>query len=184
MYGKRFFVLFFSLLLVLSVPSFSFARGTKIAVIDMQQIMQQSNIGKATISKLKAKYKALQEKLNQQAKKVQQARQEFEKKAPLLSKEAKQKEEQQITNMIRDLQAQQQNYQMEMRQAEQEAMKPIFAKLKALIHKIGKKKGYAIILEKSMPGVYYVSPKIDITKMIINVLNKETAHKNHKKTKK
>ncbi len=181
MYSKRFFILFFSFVLLLSFSSFSFARGVKIAVIDMQQIIQQSNIGKATISKLKAKYRSLQEKLNQQAKKVQQARQEFEKKAPLLNKEAKQKEEQQISNMIRDLQAQQQNYQMEMRQAEQEAMKPIFAKLKALIHDIGKKKGYSIILEKNMPGIYYVSPKIDITKMIIKELNKETSSKTKNK---
>ncbi len=177
---KRFLILFFSLFFVLSYTSFSYARGIKIAVIDMQQIMQQSNIGKTTISKLKAKYKNLQEKLNQQAKKVQQARQEFEKKAPLLSKEAKQKEAQKISNMIRDLQAQQQNYQMEMRQAEQEAMKPIFAKLRKLIQKIGREKGYAIILEKNMPGVYYVSPRVDITKMIIKELNKETS----KKTKK
>ena len=50
------------------------------------------------------------------------------------------------------------------------------------MNEVGKKRGYSLILEKNMPGLYYFSPAVDITDEIIKAYDaKQGAAKPAKK---
>ncbi len=188
MISQRLFSTFFAILFIFIFTSATtvHAKTYKIAVIEMQQIVKGCKAGKKAMRQLQVKYQKLQKKLNEQAKKIQQFKENILKNSSILTQQAKKEKEKEYEQMVQKIQAEQQNAQMEMRQAEQAALKPIFKQLKQLLTKIGKEKGYALILEGNMPGVYYTSSRIDITKMVIKKLDavmSKSSKKSHKKGK-
>ena len=153
---------------------------TKIAVIDMQKVMRESHAGKAAMEKLNKKFEKLREELKKKQEELKAFKDDLEKKAPLLSEEARAEKERQYKKMLREFKDQSDDAQFEMRQAESRTMEPILKELEKVVTKIGKEKGYSLILENKMPGIYYVSPDADITDEIIKAYDEMKA-KEHKK---
>ncbi len=97
--------------------------------------------------------------------------QEMQKKAPLLSEEARAEKQREYQKMVREFRAMQEDAQFEMKEAEKKALKPIFKDLEKVIRQMAQKEGYDLILEKNMPGVYWASPRVDITQKVIQLYN-------------
>ncbi len=164
-FGWAFIVCF----LLTFLPQAAIAQTTsyKIAVIDMQKVMRESHAGKAAMEKLNKKFEKLREELRKKQEELKAFKEDLEKKAPLLSEEARAEKERQYKKMLRDFKDQSDDAQFEMRQAESRTMEPILKELEKIVTEIGKKKGYTLILENKMPGIYYVAPEADITDEII-----------------
>ena len=75
--------------------------------------------------------------------------------------------------MMRDFKDQSDDAQFEMRQAEAKVMNPILKVLEKVVTKIGENGNYSLILENNMPGLYYVSPTIDITDTVIKAYDQD-----------
>ena len=159
-------VLVLSLLGLLTYPMTANATG-KIAVIDMQKVMRESHAGKAAMEKLNKKFEKLREELKKKQEELKAFKDDLEKKAPLLSDEARAEKERQYKKMLREFKDQSDDAQFEMRQAESRTMEPILKELEKIVTKIGKERGYSLILENKMPGIYYVAPDADITDEVI-----------------
>ena len=159
-------VLVLSLLGLLMNPMTANATG-KIAVIDMQKVMRESHAGKAAMEKLNKKFEKLREELKKKQEELKAFKDDLEKKAPLLSDEARAEKERQYKKMLREFKDQSDDAQFEMRQAESRTMEPILKELEKIVTKIGKERGYSLILENKMPGIYYVAPDADITDEVI-----------------
>lgn len=159
-------VLVLSLLGLLTYPMTANATG-KIAVIDMQKVMRESHAGKAAMEKLNKKFEKLREELKKKQEELKAFKDDLEKKAPLLSDEARAEKERQYKKMLREFKDQSDDAQFEMRQAESRTMEPILKELEKIVTKIGKDRGYSLILENKMPGIYYVAPDADITDEVI-----------------
>ena len=161
-----------TLLFLLTTVGVSLGQETKIAVVDMQKVLSSSKAGKAAKKELSKKFEALKRKLEAKQRKLNAFKQEMEKKAPLMSEEARAEKERQFKRMLRELQAAREDAQFEMRNAEAKKMQPILKKLEKVVNKIGKDKNYTLIIDKNMPGLYYISPRVDITKEVIRQFDK------------
>ncbi len=155
------------LVLVLCMAPGVEAASGGIAVIDLQKVVRQSAAGKAAMQKLNKKLEKLQQELKKKQEEIKAFKEDLDKKGPLMNAEARTEKERQLQKMIRDYKAQSDDAQFEMKQAESKVMEPIFKVIENLVNKIGKEKGYAIILEKKMPGLYFNSPAVDITDEVI-----------------
>ena len=160
-----------TLVLFFCLTSLATAKGLKIAVIDMQRVVRQSQAGQEALVKLQEKFDTLKQQLQAKEKEIKKFKQDLEKKAPLLSPEARQEKERQYQKMLREFKAQQEDAQYEMRQAEQNALQPILKDLQQVVKQMAEKEGYDLILEKKMPGVYWASPAIDITDHVVELYN-------------
>ncbi len=169
------------LLFFWGITPLAHAKTLKIAVIDMQAVVRQSQAGQQALVKLQQKFDTLKQKLQKKESEIKKLKQELEKKAPLLSPEARQEKERQYQKMLREYQAQREDAQFEMRQAEQEALKPILKDLRHVVKDMAKKEGYDLILEKNMPGVYWASPQLDLTKHVIELYNQYLQRQKEKK---
>lgn len=144
----------------------------KIGVINMQKVVRQSEAGKAAMEKLNKKFSRLQKELQAKQEELKAFKEDMEKKAPLMSEDARAEKERQYKKMVREYKSRSDDAQFEMRQAENKTMEPILKELEKVVTKIAKQGHYAIILEKNMPGLYYVSPQVDLTDEVIKAYDK------------
>lgn len=139
----------------------------KIAVINMQKVVKQSEKGKAATAELEKKFESLRKELQAEQDRIKAFKEETEKKAALLSDEAKAQKEMEYRKMLRDFKDASENAQFQMKQAEAKVMEPLLKSLEKVVNSVAEAGGYTIILESNMPGLYYFSPTIDITAEVI-----------------
>lgn len=162
----------FLLFAVIMATSLVYAQSSQIAVVNMQKVLRSSKAGKKAMQELNKKFERLKKQLQAKQKALQAFKSEMEKKGPLMNEEARAEKERQYKKMLREFKDKSDDAQFEMRQAESKRMEPILKKLEKVVNKIGKDKGYLVIMEKNMPGIYYTAPGADITDMVIKVFDK------------
>ncbi|WP_456432859.1 OmpH family outer membrane protein [Thermosulfuriphilus sp.] len=145
----------------------------KIAVIQMQKVVKESKAGQSALKKLNQKFATLQKELKAKEEELKRFKNDLEKKAPLLSPEARQEKERQYQKMLREYKAKREDAEFEIRQAEQKALEPIMKDLRGIVFDYAQKEGFDLIVEKNMPGVYFASDKIDITRKIIELYDQK-----------
>ncbi|NIA08897.1 MAG: hypothetical protein GWP10_03815 [Nitrospiraceae bacterium] len=155
----------------------------KIAVINMQRVVRNSVAGRKVMERLNKKFESLQKKLQTKQNEIKAFKEDLDRKAPLMNGDARIEKQREYKKKLRDFKDQSDDAQFEMRQEESKNMDPILKKLQKVVGHIGKKDGYTIILEKNMPGIYYVSPRVDISDQVIKIYDKQMEPKPKKNKK-
>jgi len=141
------------------------AQTIRIGVVDMQQVLNQSERGKATKQKLDQDRDARQKELDARQQEVMKMQADLEKQAPVLSEQAKREKGEALQRKVRDIRrlAEDANRDFEKRLGETEA--DLTREIVKVVQEYGKDQGYSIVLERSM--LPYVSPAADVTPEII-----------------
>lgn len=174
MYRKN---LFFILFMILFIPlGYVYAQTTgdalKIGVIDIKRVINTSKYGQEVMEKLQKKYEELQAKIDERVKEIEGLREEIEKKSSLWSQEMREKKQAEYQKKLRELKTLQEDAQFEMQEYERKLLDPIFKELETVIKSFVEKEKYDLIMEKAQPGIYYASPKIDLSATIVDLFNK------------
>jgi len=168
---------FFSLLIIfLFIASFTppvcrAAGDIKIGVINMQQVVRGSKAGKKAMAQLQKKFESVQKKLKAKQDKLKKFKKEIDQKASLMNEESRIKKQRQLQRQFAEYRQDEEDAKVEMQQEEAKLMEPIVKKLEKIVVKMGKDEKYTLILEKNMPGMYYISPNVDITQKVIKKFN-------------
>ena len=103
-----------TILLAFAMPSFALTVGTA----DVQKILFTVKQGQQIRKKLEGSFNKKKADLKRQENKLKKAKEQFDKKAQLLSGSAKLKEQEKLQKMLLDLEAKRQKYQKEIRDME------------------------------------------------------------------
>ena len=160
---------------VLATVSFAAAQEAKIAVIDVQRVVTESDPGKEALAKLK---KLQEQKLNQ-AKAMQQEldslQQQFNKQRFTLSDDKLTELRKKIEDKGIALKRFQDDAQRELDDARRKALASLEQKIMPIIQQLGKEKGYLLIFQKYQSGLVYADDaRTDITDEIIRRFNTST----------
>ncbi len=177
---KKLFVLFLSLffLLTFSIPS---KAEVKVGVVDLYRVLNESEEGKKAVNELQSMFDSRQKTLEEKQKKIQNLRDEYEKKKAVLSEEARKSKEDEIERLGRELQRTAADYQLELQKKQNEITQSMLKEIRQIINDFAKKEGYSLILEKVEQIVIYSTPEVDITDKIIALFNQKTAGQKGKK---
>jgi outer membrane protein len=145
------------------------AEGVPIAVLDMQQVVLGSELGKAAQKEIENKVKELEINFKAAEESLMALQEEIEKKSSVWSDEKKQDKAIEFQKLRRDLRVKQDDANVELKQLQEKQLAPIFKELEDVVKNYAKDKGYAIIL----PGqaVLYAVDSVDITKEVTEALN-------------
>jgi len=146
----------------------------KIAVINMQKVVKQSVKGRSATAELEKKFESLKKDLQTEQDRIKAYKDDIEKKASLLSDEAKAQKEIEYRKMLRDFKDSSENAQFQMKQAEARVMEPLLKSLETIVNRVAESGGYTMILESNMPGIYYFSPSMDITSEVIKAYDQDS----------
>jgi outer membrane protein len=158
--------LFFLFCVFVLLPYTSFGADTsKIAVVDVQKVLNDSTAGKKAKVDLEALIQSKQAHIDEQGKTIEKMKTDIDKQASVLSPEARQTKEDELEKLIREYQRLVQDSQTEVKKKEGELTGAILKEVNDLVIKIGEKEGYAVILERGM--VLYSHKDLDITDKVI-----------------
>lgn len=169
-------IMYLSVLLLI-LPSASMAEAKKfpgrLAVVDMQKVLTDSEFGKSAKKQLEKSLNPEKEKLEGYRNEIMQLKVDLQKKAALLSEEALEKKaaaiQEKERNAVRAVQDFKERMTVENRSLVQKAIEEV----DVIIKELAEEQGYDFVLEKNQPGFLYSSNQIDITETVIKLLNKK-----------
>ena len=145
---------------------------TKIGFVDMQKAIQSTSAGKKAKTELETEFNKKKKELEKKEADLKKMGEDLEKKKSVLSEDAlgkKQAEFQEEMLKYRDVVG---KSQVEIKKKERDLTAPILEKMKKVIAKIAKDKGYSLIMENNQ-AVLYATPDSDLTDEVIKAYEKE-----------
>jgi outer membrane protein len=143
------------------------AADYKIAYVDIQKAVNESNAGKDAKKAITKEVEKFQRQIADKQKELQTLKESLEKQAPMLTPDARATREKEYQNKLREFQRWGEDTQNEINQKRIEMERNISIGLLKVIQKVGADDAYTLILEKNENLVLFVSKTIDITDRVI-----------------
>jgi outer membrane protein len=151
------------------------ADASKIAVVNLQTVLETSVAGKAAQNELKTQKDKLEADLKQKGNDLQELEKRLQRESMVMSKETREEKERELRIKASDFQALQKRYRSDLQDLERRLMGQLQKDIGDLVAEIGKKEGYVLII--SNIGVLYALPAMDITNRLIQDLNAKSGKK-------
>jgi outer membrane protein len=148
------------------------ALADKLAVVDLQRALEETEDGKKAKAKLKSDFDRKQKELDEKQEDIKKMKEALDKKRNIMKPEALQKEEADLQNRFVELQQTYARLQRDLAQKEQEATRGIFGKLQTVVGKIAQANSFDVVLEKNS-AVVWGKDSLDITNEVIRRYNAE-----------
>jgi outer membrane protein len=152
----------------------------RIGYIDLSRVLARSAAGVAAREQLERDKAAMQKEMDAKRTELEKMREELEKKGPLMTADARRDREDAMERKRRDAARLADDFQRELGRKEQQLAQKVMQDISTVIERVGKQKGYYLVLERGRAGVLYSAPDADLTDDIIKAYDQESASKGKK----
>lgn len=152
----------------------AFAEGLKVAVIDVNRILNESAAGKEARKKMEARYEELKKKVEKMNEEARKMKEDLDKQKILLGKEKVKEKEEALAAKVADLRQLTQESEKEMQTRQEELTRGILKVVEGKIETLVAEEKIDLLLEKSS-GVVHASPAMDVTAKVLERMNQEGA---------
>ena len=168
---KKIGILVSALLLVVGVETVQAADAPqlKVAVVNVQQVLQQSPRVAELSKKLEGQFKTRQAKIGDEQKALQDELDKFKRDSPTMSQKDRDATQKKIATDRADLVKQVVAYQQDLQKEQNKIMQGILGDLNGIVSNIAKNKSYALVLDSQ--AVIFASDGNDITKDVAKQFN-------------
>ncbi|MDI1481162.1 OmpH family outer membrane protein [Polyangium sp. y55x31] len=154
---------------LVSLAPASASAESKIAVVDVQQAVMQTEDGIRAQGTLKKLFDKRQKELDAKQEELQRAREDIERQARVLSREALARRMEDWQRRMVELQTSFVDYNKELQKKQGDLTGPILRKMMGIITRLAKKSGYELILDRS--ATPYARPDLDLTEQVVQMYN-------------
>ena len=165
---KKFFIIF--LVFFFLHPNVVLSNNSKIAYLDVDFIIKNSNIGKNILKKISNLDKKNIEILNQRNKELKDQEIDLKNKENIISKAAFEDEVKQLQKKIKAYNEEKNKMVLDLNQFKNKEINDIFIKIGPILERYMKEKSIDIILNSK--NIVIANPELDITKIILDNVNK------------
>ncbi|MCA9581491.1 MAG: OmpH family outer membrane protein [Myxococcales bacterium] len=148
------------------------AAQDKIAVVDLQRAITQTEEGRQAKAKLTKLFAKRQKQIDAKTNDLKKMKEDIEKQKDVLSREAMQGKLEVYQKSFVELQTVYMEYQKEISQKEGQLTKGILERMQKIVERIGQAKGYSLVVERNEGGVVWAPSSLDITDDVIQRYNK------------
>jgi len=149
----------------------------RVAYIDVQRVLARSTAGVAAREQLEREKAAMQREMDGKRQDLEKLRDELDKKGPLMAADARREKQELFERKRRDAARQMDDFQKELEKKEQTLLQRVLQDLTGVIDKVGKERGFYLIVEKRGASVLYASPDADLTDEIIRAYDQQAPGK-------
>lgn len=142
------------------------AAGSRVAYIDTQRVMARSVAGVAAREALERDKAAMQKQVDGLQAELAKLKDELEKKGQLLSPEVRKEKQDTMERKVRDLRRLADDFEKDLAKKDRELMSKFARDLQGVVQKIGKERGYLMIVD-ARAGLMYGAPEADLTDEVI-----------------
>lgn len=152
----------------------------RIGFIDVQRVLARSAAGVAAREQLEREKAGMQREMDTKRKELETLRDEIEKKGPLMTADARREKQDQFERKRRDAARVADDFQKELEKKEANLLQRVLQDLTGVIDKVGKDRGFYLIVEKRGATVLYAAPEADVTDEVIRAYDQQAAAKGKK----
>jgi len=145
------------------------AQELKIGYVNSERVVRESEIAKRSQAKLEAEFSKREKDLNDQNSALRAQAEKLDRDAPTLSETEKTRRQRELVELDRDLQRKHREFQEDLTQRKNEEVNNVSERAQRTIKAIGEAEHYDLIVQDQL--VFFVSPRIDLTKKVIDALN-------------
>lgn len=153
----------------------------KIGFIDVQRVLARSQAGVAAREQLEREKAAMQKEMDTRRVDMEKLREDIEKKGPLMTAEVRREKTEQFERKRRDAARLADDFQKDLEKKEAALLQRVLSDLASIIERVGKQKGYWLVVERSRGGVLYATSEADLTDEIIRAYDQDVQTKGPKK---
>jgi outer membrane protein len=147
--------------------------AVKIAVVDLDQVINATDQGKKAREELQGKQKQAEGQLKPMYERGKALAEEIQSKRFVLSEDALRQKQLDLAEIQSDLRAKGAELEGQFKVDYERLVGPLREKLLGIIVDFGKEQGYTLILERNTPGVVYSKEALDITEEVVKRFNKK-----------
>lgn len=159
--------------MLLVAPVFAQTAITTVGVIDVQRVVQDSDVGKKALAEVKAVKDQKQKEIDSRQDSIQAMQEKLEKQKDILSPDAQEKLSNDIKKAVTDLRRYQEDSEADIQNRLNNALQNMEKQVLPIIQKMGTDKGYSVIISKD--ALIYYNQKNDITDEVIRLFNQSVA---------
>ncbi len=180
---KRIVTFAAGLLALAAVPAFAQtaaapapAAATKIGVIEVQRIVQESAIGKESLARVQKLQQAKQEDLTKRQKELRDLEQKIQDQGKALSEDAMEKLQKDYQAKAVELKRFQDDAQRELEESQRKELGDLEKRIMPVINDVAREQGYQLVFNKFNSGLLYADDKsVDLTEAVITRFNSQIA---------
>ena len=148
--------------------------AVRIGYVDLQRALNESTAGKKAKGDFQVKVQGLEGQLKGQKEELDRMRDDLQKKGAVMREEERRKLETEFEHKRLDLKRRFEDSQAELQRKDAELSTEIIGTLQGIIGKIGKARGYTVILELNSSAVLYYQKSDDITAEVITAYDAQS----------
>jgi len=150
----------------------SLAEGLRLAVIDVNKILNESEAGQAAKKKMEARYEELKKTIDVKQEEARKIKEEIDKQKVMLGKEKLKEKEDALQAKLNELRQLTQDGEREMQSRQAELTRDVLKSVEEKVDVIVKADKLDLVLEKS-GGVVHYNDSLDITQRVLSLVNAE-----------
>jgi outer membrane protein len=145
------------------------AAEERIAVVDVQGAVMQTEDGIRAQATLKKLFDRRQQQLDARQTELQRARADIERQARVLSREALQRRMETWQREMVDLQTVFVDYNTELQKKQAQLTEPVVKRMIAIITRVANREGFVLVIDKQ--AAPFVRPDLDLTERVVQMYN-------------
>jgi outer membrane protein len=150
------------------------ALAGEIGYVDMQRVLEESELGKAAQAALEERFGDDQQAFAREEAEIRQLQQTLERDRPLMSEAQLEKKETEIQERIKKFEQDFAQIQQQLMQAQQQEGTKILPAARDAVMSVAKKKEISAVFEANQAGLVYLDEDGDITADVIKAMNAQT----------
>ncbi len=164
-------ILGIAFLLMAFTSGAALAQGLRVAVIDINKILNESEPGMAAKKKMETRYEELKKKLDARQEEARGLKEELDKQKVMIGKEKLKEKEDALQAKVNEIRQLTQEGEQEMQTRQGEFTREILKRIENQVDVVVKAEKFDLVLERSA-GVVYFNESMDITKRVLDLVNK------------
>jgi outer membrane protein len=157
------------------------APAQKVGSVDVQRVLARAQGGVAAREQLEREKATMQKEMDGRRVEIEKLKEEIEKKGPLMTVEVRRERQDLFERKRRDAARLADDLQKELEKKESGLLQKVLADLAGVIDRVGKAKGYLLVVERARGGVLYVAAEADLTDEVIRAYDQDLQSKGGKK---
>jgi outer membrane protein len=153
---------------------------SRVAFVDVQRVLARSAAGVAAREQLEREKATMQKEMDAKRQELDKLREEIEKKGPLMTADARRDKQDQFERKRRDAARLVDDFQKELEKKEQGLLQKVLQDVSGVVERVGKQRGFQLIVERRGATVLYAAPEADLTDEIIRAYDQEAGAKGKK----
>jgi outer membrane protein len=157
------------------------APAQKVGSVDVQRVLARAQGGVAAREQLEREKATMQKEMDGRRVEIEKLKEEIEKKGPLMTAEVRRERQDLFERKRRDAARLADDLQKELEKKEAGLLQKVLSDLAGVIDRVGKSKGYLLVVERARGGVLYVAAEADLTDEVIRAYDQDLQGKGGKK---